>query len=54
MQQADEAVMVRLGIQESEELSSGFPTTAAELFGYPGHDPRRPGSGISLLKINCN
>ncbi len=33
-QQADEAVMVRLGIEENEELSSGFPTTPEELFSY--------------------
>ncbi len=33
-QQYDEPVMIRLGVEESEELSSGFPRTSEELFGY--------------------
>ncbi len=35
-EQYDEPVILRLGIQESEELSKGFPTTAEELFAYHG------------------
>ena len=33
-EQYDEAVMLRLGVKESEELSAGFPETAEELFAY--------------------
>jgi uncharacterized membrane protein len=33
-QQYDEPVMVRLGVEASEELSAGFPRTSDELFGY--------------------
>ncbi|MCC9657261.1 hypothetical protein [Rhodopirellula halodulae] len=32
----DEAVMIRLGVKESEELSQGFPETSEELYGYHG------------------
>ncbi len=35
-EQYDEPVILRLGIRESEELSSGFPDTAEELFAYHG------------------
>ncbi|TWU41106.1 glutamine amidotransferase [Novipirellula artificiosorum] len=33
-EQYDEAVMIRLGVKESEELSDGFPEAADELFAY--------------------
>ncbi len=33
-QQYDEPVMLRLGVEVADELSSGFPRTAEELFGY--------------------
>ena len=33
-EQYDEPVIIRLGVEESEELSKGFPKTAEELFGY--------------------
>lgn len=33
-EQYDEPVMIRLGVRQSEELSSGFPNTAEELFEY--------------------
>ncbi len=33
-QQIDEPVMIRMGVEESEELSAGFPETAEELFAY--------------------
>ncbi len=33
-QQYDEPVMLRLGVEASEELSAGFPKTSEELFGY--------------------
>jgi len=33
-QQYDEPVILRLGVNESEELSDGFPKSAEELFGY--------------------
>ena len=33
-QQYDEAVVIRLGVKESEELSEGFPESAEELFAY--------------------
>ena len=35
-EQYDEAVMLRFGVNASEELSAGFPTTAEELFSYHG------------------
>jgi hypothetical protein len=35
-QQYDEPVIIRLGVREQEELSDGFPKTAAELFAYQG------------------
>ncbi|TWU38800.1 hypothetical protein Q31b_38780 [Novipirellula aureliae] len=34
--QYDEPVILRLGVNESEELSDGFPESAEELFGYHG------------------
>ena len=33
-EQYDEPVIIRLGVDEADELSSGFPTDAEELFGY--------------------
>ena len=33
-EQYDEPVMIRMGVKESEELESGFPKTAEELFPY--------------------
>ena len=33
-QQYDEPVMLRLGVEVSDELSEGFPRTSEELFGY--------------------
>jgi uncharacterized membrane protein len=35
-QQYDEPVIIRLGVNESEELSDGFPDSADELFAYHG------------------
>ncbi len=35
-QQYDEPVILRLGVREQEELSTGFPDTAEELFAYHG------------------
>jgi len=33
-EQYDEPVMLRMGVEASEELSAGFPKTSEELFGY--------------------
>ena len=33
-EQYDEPVMIRIGVKETEELASGFPKTADELFGF--------------------
>ena len=35
-QQYDEPVMIRLGVNDKDELSSGFPKTKEELFAYHG------------------
>ncbi|QDT12238.1 hypothetical protein [Stieleria marina] len=35
-QQYDQQVIIRLGVQESEELSEGFPESPEELFAYHG------------------
>lgn len=35
-EQYDEPVIIRLGVDDSEELSDGFPDTADELFAYHG------------------